>query len=191
MRCFFKSFLAGPYRVRAGGVGRRVSNGKRRVWSRRADVEDAQPNVERLAARATAIVDIARTQCADGKRGNEEELATLRGHRALRALRSVSTAVAGGIKACALDGGPPAKVAFWPEFKRGFDHYLSISELRLPSNYDPRTSSQDFSKFAARSITFSITSSASRYPPHDCGRPSGNRSSRTTCAATAVRCTSA
>ncbi len=37
----------------------------------------------------------------------------------------------------ALAGGSLTKVPFWTEFKRAFDHYLLIPQLRLPSGYDP------------------------------------------------------
>ena len=33
--------------------------------------------------------------------------------------------------------GAPAKIAFWPDFKRAFEHYLSLPDQPLPSNYEP------------------------------------------------------
>ena len=37
----------------------------------------------------------------------------------------------------ALEGTVPAKIAFWPDFKRAFEHYLSLPDQSLPSNYEP------------------------------------------------------
>ena len=37
----------------------------------------------------------------------------------------------------ALEGTVPAKIAFWPDFKRAFEHYLSLPDQPLPSNYEP------------------------------------------------------
>lgn len=133
---FSNPFLPDRIELERKALGDEFQVGSSRVWSRRADVEEVQPNVERLAARATAIVDATHTRLRDGNRGSEQDL-TLYEDVALYVLYDRFRSQLQAALRTALNGAPPAKVSFWAEFKTAFDNYLAIPELSLPSGYDP------------------------------------------------------
>ncbi len=133
---FSNPFLPDRIELERDALGDEFQAGSSRVWSRRADVDEVQPNVERLAARASAIIDDAQTRLAAGTRGDAKELA-LYEDVALYALYDRFRPQLQAALQPAMEGGASTKVAFWPEFKVAFDHYLAIPGLRFPNGYNP------------------------------------------------------
>jgi Sigma-54 interaction domain len=133
---FSNPFLPERIEFERAALGDEFEAGKSTVWSRLADVEQVQPNVERLAARAAGIVDAVRARLVDGKRGSAMELA-LYEDAALYMLYDRFRPQLQAVLRPALDASAPVMVACWDEFRRAFEHYLSISGAQLPSNYQP------------------------------------------------------
>ena len=106
------------------------------VWSRRSDIEENRQNVERLAARATRVVDEARGKLAAGKRADAHEL-VLYEDAALYILYDRFRAELQTAAAPTSAGIASTKITIWPKFKQTFDSYFTLPELRLPSDYDP------------------------------------------------------
>ncbi len=133
---FCNPFLPDRIELERAALGDEFQAGSSPVWNRGSDVDEAQPNIERLAARAKAIIDGARAALASGKRAGQEEL-TLYEDVALYVLYDHFRPQLQTTLRQALDGGSSTKVQFWMDFKRAYDHYLVIPGLSLPSNYDP------------------------------------------------------
>jgi transcriptional regulator with AAA-type ATPase domain len=133
---FSNPFLPERIEFERAALGDEYQSSKSRVWSRRADIDEVEPNVERLAARASTIIDTTRATLADGGRGGKEEL-TLYEDVALYVLYDRFRTQLQTSFRPALCGATPAKIAFWPEFEREFAKYLSIPDRPLPSNYEP------------------------------------------------------
>ncbi len=133
---FSNPFLPERIEFEQAALGDEFEAGKSRVWSRLADVEQVQPNVERLAARAAAIIDEVRIRLASGKRGNAEELALYEDATLYVLYDRFRPQLQAALRP-ALDGSPPAKVACWGEFRLAFEHYLAIPGVPLPSDYRP------------------------------------------------------
>jgi len=109
---FSNPFLPDRIEFEREALGDEFQAGSSRVWSRRADVDEVQPNVKRLATRAAAIIDDARTQLADGKRGDAQELALYEDVALYLLYHRYRPQLQAALQP-ALDGGPPTKVAFW------------------------------------------------------------------------------
>jgi transcriptional regulator with AAA-type ATPase domain len=133
---FANPFLPSRIELEREALGKEFQPGSSLVWSRRDDFDDHQPNLTRLAARAAAIIDPTRAALADGKRGTNKEL-TLYEDVVLYVLYDRFRPQLQAAIQPALEGAAPAKVAFWPEFKRAFEQYLSIPDQPLPSRYEP------------------------------------------------------
>src|SRR5262245_26377372 len=65
---FSNPFLPERLEFERAALGDEYQSGTGRVWSRRSEVEEAQPNVERLSSRATVIIDAARSALTEKKR---------------------------------------------------------------------------------------------------------------------------
>jgi sigma-54 specific flagellar transcriptional regulator A len=133
---FANPFLPDRIELEREALGDEYQPGSSLVWSRRADVDEHQPNRQRLAARAATIVDSTRAALADGKRSNGKELALYEDVVLYVLYDRFRPQLQAAIQP-ALEGAAPAKVAFWSEFKQAFAHYLSLPERPLPSNYKP------------------------------------------------------
>ncbi len=161
------------------------------VWSRRADADNHQQNLQLLATRAAAIVDSARAALIDGKRGSNKEL-SLYEDVVLYVLYDRFRPQLQATIEPALEGTVPARdyvLARLQASVRTLPGACPISRCRATTSR--RTSSPASSRSAARFTTFSTTSSASRCHRRDSAVPSGNPSSRMTCAATSARSTTA
>jgi hypothetical protein len=135
---FANPFLPDRIEHEREALGDEFQPGSSRVWSRRSDVDDHKPNVRRIAERATAIIDDARTALADGQRASEKELVLYEDVALYVLYDQFRTQLQAAIEpALEGEGGPPAKVSFWPDFKRAFQHYLVLPDRRLPGNHDP------------------------------------------------------
>ena len=132
---FANPFLPDRIQLEREALGDQFEPARSFVWSRRSDADDVQPNLERLAARASAIIDSTRAALASGQRANPAAL-ELYEDVALYMLYDRFRPQLYSVLEQTLEAGAPAKVAFWPDFKRAFEHYLSIPDRPLPSNYD-------------------------------------------------------
>ena len=106
------------------------------VWSRRVAIDESRPNIARLANRAVEVVDHAREALHEGKRASQSDL-LLYEDIALYVLYDQFRDELQTSVQPALNGAAPAKITFWPKFKRAFDSYFHVDDLRLPSAYDP------------------------------------------------------
>jgi hypothetical protein len=131
---FANPFLPERIDLEREALGTEYLPGSSRVWSRRAHLDEDQPNLERLAARARDIVDPARVELANGKRASEAEL-TLYEDVALYMLYDrFRFQLQGEIQSVPHDNSP-SKISFWPDFKREFESYFAIPNHTLPSDY--------------------------------------------------------
>src|SRR5262245_57278616 len=133
---FCNPFLPERIECERAALGDEFQAGSSSVWRRGADFDAVHPNVERLAARSTEIVDSARADLAGGTRAGSDEL-TLYEDVALYVMYDKFRPQLQAALRQALEGGSTTKVPFWAEFQREFDHYLAIPDLRLPSDFDP------------------------------------------------------
>jgi transcriptional regulator with AAA-type ATPase domain len=132
---FSNPFLPERIEFERAALGEEYQPSKSRVWSRRADIDDVEPNVERLAARAGTIIDTARAALAGGLRGGKEELVLYEDVALYVLYDRFRTQLQTSLRP-SFGGATSAKVAFWPEFEREFAKYLSIPGQPLPSNYE-------------------------------------------------------
>lgn len=133
---FSNPFLPERLEFERAALGDEYQPGTGRVWSRRSDLEEAQPNVERLSSRATTIIDAARASLVDRKRASRDEL-VLYGDVAQYVLYDHFRPQFQAALRAAIAGGGPSRITFWPEFRRAFDHYFAIDGLALPSGFHP------------------------------------------------------
>ncbi len=133
---FSNPFLPERIELERAALGDEFEASKSRVWSRLADVEQVQTNVERLARRAAAIIDAVRARLVAGTRGTVEE-ETLYEDAALYVLYDRFRPKLQAALQSALHARSATKVACWEEFRQAFDHYLSNAKVRLPSDYQP------------------------------------------------------
>jgi transcriptional regulator with AAA-type ATPase domain len=133
---FSNPFLPERIEFERAALGDEYQPGSGRVWSRRSDVEETQPNVERLSARATAIVDLARESLVADKRASDAEL-TLYEDVAQYVLYDQFRPQFQEAVQAAIAGDAPPKVACWHDFQRQFDRYFALSGVRLPTDFDP------------------------------------------------------
>jgi sigma-54 specific flagellar transcriptional regulator A len=133
---FSNPFLPERIEFERAALGDEYQPGTDRVWSRRSDAEESQPNVERLAARAAAIVEAARDSLARGKRCSEHELTLYEDVTQYVLYDRFRPQLQLALRA-AIEGSAPPKIACWLEFKRAFDHYFTLPDVTLPSCYDP------------------------------------------------------
>ncbi|MFO0788836.1 MAG: sigma 54-interacting transcriptional regulator [Pirellulales bacterium] len=116
-------------------LGKEFESGSAPVWSR-TQLEVHDTNLIRLASQAAVVVESARTALAAGQRAAKSEL-LLYEDAALYVLYDRFRADFQSAVTPALAGDAPAKMVFWPKFKRAFEHYFVIPECPLPNNYDP------------------------------------------------------
>lgn len=133
---FANPFLPERIELEREALGEEFQPGSSDVWSRHADADDHQPNLQHLAARAAIIVDSARDLLAAGRRGSDKEL-TLYEDAALYVLYDRLRPQLKAVVQPAIEHGTATTNAFWPQFKRDFAHYLSLPGRQLPSNYEP------------------------------------------------------
>jgi transcriptional regulator of acetoin/glycerol metabolism len=133
---YVNPFLPERVQLEREALGSEFAPHESRVWSLRADIDDRQPNLQRLAARASASVDVARAALLEGKRGSPKEL-MLYEDVALYVLYDRFRSQLQASIQQGLNGGKPAKVTFWRDFSLAFRHYLQVPERPLPSNHSP------------------------------------------------------
>lgn len=132
---FSNPFLPERLEFERAALGDEYQPGTGRVWSRRSDVEESQPNVERLSRRATLIVDAARASLADRRRASRDELELYEDVVQYVLYDRFRPQFQSALRA-AIAGGGPSKIAFWNEFRRTFDHYFVIDGVLFPSGFD-------------------------------------------------------
>ena len=134
---FANPFLPDRIELEREALGDEFQAGSPLVWSRRADVDEspAEPSASCRRALPRLLI-LARAALVDGKRGSDKEL-TLYEDVVLYVLYDRFRPQLQATVQPALEGTVPAKIAFWPDFKRAFEHYLSLPDQSLPSNYEP------------------------------------------------------
>lgn len=105
------------------------------VWARRSDLESHDRNVALLAARTREVVDRARSAMAKGSRAGEVELRLYEDGALYLLYDSFRPELQVELHASPM--GEASRVECWPKFKTSFEHYFSIPDLHLPSDYDP------------------------------------------------------
>jgi DNA-binding NtrC family response regulator len=133
---YVNPFLPERIELEQAALGEEFQGDQARAWGRGAEIDDRWPNVEHLAVRARHAVDATRAALVAGRRANEGEL-LLYEDAALYVLYDQFRLELQAAIELALDGGGPTKIGFWSKFKRAFEHYFALSDMRLPSNYDP------------------------------------------------------
>jgi len=133
---FSNPFLPERLEYERAALGDEYRPGTGRVWSRRSDVEESQPNVERLSAKAATIIDAARASLANRKRASHDELVIYEDVAQYVLYDRFRPQFQAALRA-AVAGGVPSKIAFWPEFRRAFDDYFAIEGVALPSDFSP------------------------------------------------------
>jgi hypothetical protein len=129
-------FLPDRIELERAALGNEFQPEESVVWSRRNDVEESRPNVNRLATRASDVVNRARDAVSAGRPADEAEL-LLYEDAALYVLYDQFRSDLKKALQPALDGAGPARIKFWPKFKQAFDHYFALPAVQLPSRYDP------------------------------------------------------
>ena len=109
-----------------------------RVWSLlAADAESERANLARLVARIEPLAETLRSRLAAGARANRADLVLyedlilymLYQRDRMDLQRSIDSALEGDRST-----GP---IAYWKRFKTGFDQFLCIGGVSMPSAYDP------------------------------------------------------